>query len=240
MSWFINWFDSPYYHLLYKDRDEKEAKIFIDNLVSYFQIPRKSTLLDVACGKGRHAIYFNTKGMNVFGIDLSKKSIQIAQKNNNKTLQFIVWDMRKVFKKNTFDIVTNLFTSFGYFEKNEDEQQAINTMALNLKSEGILIIDFMNTKRVVENLIKSEEKKVDGITFKIKRSVKKKYIIKDIAFSDNGRHFQFKEKVRGLTLKDFSILISNAKLKIIDIFGNYKLEDFNALKSERLIIVCKK
>ena len=84
MSWFINWFDSPYYHLLYKDRDEKEAKIFIDNLVSYFQIPRKSTLLDVACGKGRHAIYFNTKGMNVFGIDLSKKSIQIAQKNNNK------------------------------------------------------------------------------------------------------------------------------------------------------------
>ena len=240
MSWFINWFDSTYYHLLYKDRDEKEAKIFIDNLVSYFQIPKKSTLLDVACGKGRHAIYFNTKGMNVVGIDLSKKSIQIAQRNNNSTLQFIVWDMREVFKKNTFDIVTNLFTSFGYFEKNEDEQKAINKMALNLKPEGILIIDFMNTKRVTEHLINYEEKKVDGITFKIKRSIKNKYIIKDIAFSDNGKNFQFKEKVRGLTLTDFSNLISNAELKIIDTFGNYKLEDFNALESERLIIVCKK
>ena len=240
MSWFINWFDSPYYHILYKDRNKKEARIFIDNLLTYLQIPKKSTLLDVACGKGRHAIYFNKKGMNVVGIDLSKKSIQIAKKNSNKNLQFGVWDMRKVFKQNTFDIVTNLFTSFGYFEKNEDEQKAINAMAQNLKKEGILVIDFMNTKKVTKHLIKYEKKTVNQINFKIKRRLKKKYIIKDIAFSDNGEDFKFQEKVKALTLVDLSDLISNAKLKIIDIFGNYQLEDFNVLKSERLIIVCKK
>lgn len=240
MSWFINWFDSPYYHILYKDRNEEEARVFIDNLLSYLQIPKKSTLLDVACGKGRHAIYFNKKGMNVVGIDLSKKSIKIAKKNNNKNLQFGVWDMRKVYKQNTFDIVTNLFTSFGYFEKNEDEQKAINAMALNLKKEGILVIDFMNTKKAIKHLVKYEKKTVDDITFKIKRSHKKDYIIKDIVFSDNGEDFQFQEKVKALTLVDLSDMIRNAKLKIIDIFGNYKLEDFNVLKSERLIIICKK
>ncbi len=240
MSWFINWFDSPYYHILYKDRNEEEARVFIDNLLSYLQIPKKSTLLDVACGKGRHAIYFNKKGMNVVGIDLSKKSIKIAKKNSNKNLQFGVWDMRKVYKQNTFDIVTNLFTSFGYFEKNEDEQKAINAMALNLKKEGILVIDFMNTKKAIKHLVKYEKKTVDDITFKIKRSHKKDYIIKDIVFSDNGEDFQFQEKVKALTLVDLSDMIRNAKLKIIDIFGNYKLEDFNVLKSERLIIICKK
>jgi 2-polyprenyl-3-methyl-5-hydroxy-6-metoxy-1,4-benzoquinol methylase len=240
MSWFVNWFDSPYYHLLYKNRDNKEAQVFIDNLVSHLQIPKKSTILDVACGKGRHSIYCNAKGMNVVGIDLSNNSINIAKKNSNKNLQFSVYDMREVFKKNTFDIVINLFTSFGYFEKDEDEQKAINAMACNLKQEGILIIDFMNAKKAIRNLIKYEKKDVNGVTFNISRSIKNNYIIKDITFSNKKENFQFQEKVKALTLTDFSNLIKNAGLKIIDIFGNYKLEDFNALTSERLIIICKK
>ena len=240
MSWFINWFDSPYYHLLYKNRDEKEAQIFIDNLVAYFQIPKGSNLLDIACGKGRHASYFNKKGMDVVGVDLSLNSINTAKKDENATLKFTVHDMREVFKENTFDIVTNLFTSFGYFEKDKDQQKTIDAMALNLKPKGILIIDFMNVKAVIKNLIQSEQKEVDGITFNISRSIKDNYIIKDIAFSNNGENYQFKEKVKALTLTDFADFISDAGLQIINIFGNYKLENFNALTSERLIITCKK
>ena len=240
MSWFANWFDSPFYHLLYKNRDEKEAEVFIDNLVTHLQIPKRCKLLDIACGKGRHSIYFNKKSMDVVGIDLSKNSINIAKKDENETLQFAVHDMREIFKKNTFDIVTNLFTSFGYFEKDEDEQKAINSMALNLKKKGILIIDFMNAKKVIRNLVKSEKKQVDGITFSIRRSIENNYIIKDITFSNNGENHHFQEKVKALTLTDFSNFISNAGLKIIDIFGNYKLENFNALTSDRLIIICKK
>ncbi len=178
--------------------------------------------------------------MDVVGIDLSQSSINSAKKDENETLQFSVHDMRKVFQKNNFDIVTNLFTSFGYFEEDEDEQKAINAMTLNLKQEGILIIDFMNTKKVIGNLSKSEKKTVDGVTFRINRSIKNNYIIKDIAFANNGKNHQFQEKVKALTLTDFSNFISNAGLKIIDIFGNYKLEDFNATSSDRLILICKK
>ena len=75
MSWFANWFDSSYYHILYKNRDEKEAELFIDNLVQHLQIPQGSTLIDIACGKGRHATYFNSLGLDVIGIDLSPNSI---------------------------------------------------------------------------------------------------------------------------------------------------------------------
>ena len=240
MNWFANWFDSPYYHLLYKNRDDKEAQSFIDNLICRLKIPKKSMILDIACGKGRHSIYFNKRGMKVEGIDLSHNSINIAKKEENTTLNFSVYDMRKVFKKDTFDIIVNLFTSFGYFKKNEDEQKAITAMALSLKQEGTLIIDFMNTKKVIKNLVESERKEVDGVTFNIKRSIRNNYIIKDIIFSDNGNNYQFQEKVKALTLDDFSKLISHAGLKIIDIFGDYRLKDFNALTSERLIIICKK
>ena len=86
MTWFIDWFDSYYYHLLYRNRDEKEAQYFIDNLIKYLQISKKSKLIDVACGKGRHAIYFNKYGIDVVGIDLSAKNINFAKKHETKNL----------------------------------------------------------------------------------------------------------------------------------------------------------
>ena len=85
MSWFVNWFDSPYYHTLYKNRDEKEAQVFIDNLVHHLQIKKGSKLIDIACGKGRHATYFNSLGLDVVGVDLSPNSIASAKKNENNT-----------------------------------------------------------------------------------------------------------------------------------------------------------
>ena len=61
MEWFKNWFDSPYYHILYKKRDSIEAKFFIDNLINFLQVPNNSKIIDIACGKGRHSIYLEQK-----------------------------------------------------------------------------------------------------------------------------------------------------------------------------------
>jgi len=240
MSWFAHWFDSPYYHTLYKNRDEKEAQAFIDNLVQHLQITKGSKLIDIACGKGRHATYFNSLGLDVVGVDLSANSIASATKNANATLQFSVHDMREVYQENSFDVVTNLFTSFGYFEENTDEQKAINAMASNLKSEGVLIIDFMNVKKVIANLVASEQKTINGITFDIIRKIEAGYIIKDIQITDGAIKQHFQEKVKAITLANYSEFITNVELKIIDIFGNYKLEYFNAITSDRLILICKK
>ena len=240
MKWFADWFNSPYYHILYKDRDEREAQHFIDNLVAHLQIKTESKLIDIACGKGRHATYFNKKEMNVVGVDLSPNSIAYAKQNENNNLQFSVHDMREVYKENYFDIATNLFTSFGYFENKDDEQKAIKAMAKNLKSNGILIIDFMNIKKVIANLISSEKKTINDITFNIKRSVQNNHIIKDIKIIDGHETQHFQEKVRAITLAEFSAFFNNVGLNIIDIFGNYKLDDFDATISDRLILICKK
>ena len=240
MSWFTNWFDSPYYHTLYKNRDEKEAQVFIDNLIDYLQIHKGSKLIDIACGKGRHAKYFNKKGMEVVGVDLSQNSINTAKKDENKNLQFSVHDMRENYQENSFDVVTNLFTSYGYFENNKDEQKAINAMANNLKKEGILIIDFMNAKKVIANLVLKEQKTINNIQFDITRQVKDGFILKDIRIIEGKEQQQFQEKVKAITLADYSEFITNAGLKIIDIFGNYKLDNFDEKISDRLILICKK
>lgn len=240
MNWFKDWFNSKYYHILYKNRNQIEAKLFLDKLINYLPIQKNQKIIDVACGKGRHSIYLNRLGFNVHGVDLSKKSIDIAKKYENKSLQFSIHDMRKGYKANYFDLSINLFTSFGYFSNNQDDQDAINAMSSNLKENGILIIDFMNVNNVIANLLHKEKKIIQNIEFNIKREIKKNYIIKNINIKDKKKNEVFQEKVKMLTLDDFLFLIKNANLKIIDIFGDYKLNPFNTQKSERLILICKK
>src|SRR5436190_18774056 len=101
--WFKDWFNSPYYHQLYFNRDEHEASAFINKLIDHLQPPVGSKMLDVACGKGRHSLQLATKGFDVTGIDLSEDSIREALQYESETLHFYQHDMRREFWINYFD-----------------------------------------------------------------------------------------------------------------------------------------
>ena len=180
-QWFTSWFNTPFYHILYKDRDDKEAQAFMENLVSYLNIPENGTILDLACGKGRHSIYLNSIGYNVTGVDLSEESIEFAKQFENETLHFDVHDMSKPYNKQ-FDAVINLFTSFGYFENEDDNLNTIKAIKSNLKESGVGVIDFMNVNYVINNLVEENSKTIEGILFHQKRYVEKGYIVKKITF----------------------------------------------------------
>jgi SAM-dependent methyltransferase len=235
-----NWFNTTYYHTLYKNRDQSEAEFFLENLFKKLDPSPSDTFLDIACGKGRHSSFINSLGYQTHGIDLSEDSIQYAKSKETDSLTFSVHDMRISFKEEGFDYCLNLFTSFGYFDNLEEDQKAITAMAKNLKKGGKLIFDFMNVKKVISGLVKEETKVVDGISFSIKRKFENNFIIKDISFVDKEEAFHFQEKVHALTLADLSSLFSKAGLSIIDIWGNYSLDDFHVDKSNRLIILAQK
>ena len=237
-NWFETWFDSPYYHILYKDRDDTEAQLFMDNLTHYLNLPEEAKILDLACGKGRHAIYLNQLGFDVTGVDLSENSIKEASKASNETLQFRVHDMR-VQTDEKYDAVFNLFTSFGYFENEEDNFKTLAAIKNSLTEYGFAVIDFMNADYVIKNLVPEELKTVGGIDFNIKRFVQDGHIHKEIDFEDNGQKFHFTEKVRALTLQDFEQMMEKADIYLLDIFGDYKLRKFYKNDSERLIMIFK-
>ena len=237
-NWYSSWFDTPYYHILYKDRNYREAQIFMDNLTHYLNLPEKAKVLDLACGKGRHAIYLNQLGFNVVGADLSENSIAEANKNANDTLHFMVHDKREVFKEK-FDAIFNLFTSFGYFEDREDDIKTLIAIKESLSEYGFAVIDFMNSQQVIDNLIPTETKEVDGITFHIKRSVVDGFILKEIDFENAGQAFHFTEKVRAYSLEDFQEMMNDTGIYLLDTFGDYKLKKFHKNTSERLIMIFK-
>lgn len=237
-NWYASWFDSPYYHILYKDRNYREAQLFMDNITHYLNLPEKSKILDLACGKGRHSIYLNQLGFEILGADLSENSIAEASKNTNETLKFKVHDMRLPFETK-FDAIFNLFTSFGYFEKDEDNVTTLKAMKDSLSEYGFAVIDFMNVSNVIANLVPSEVKTVDGIDFHIKRYVKDQHIYKEIDFEDQGEQFHFTEKVKALTLQDFETMMEESGIFLLDIFGDYKLKKYHKTESERLIMIFK-
>ncbi|WP_318640560.1 SAM-dependent methyltransferase [Flavobacterium ardleyense] len=237
-NWFESWFDTPYYHILYKDRDDTEAQFFMDTITQYLNLPEDSTILDLACGKGRHAIYLNEIGYDVVGYDLSEKSIAEASEFENDKLHFKVHDMRKPFDKK-FDAIFNLFTSFGYFECDSDNLKTLESIRDGLTEYGFGVIDFMNADYVIENLVAEEIKIVDGITFEIKRWYDGEFIQKAIDFEDKGEKFHFTERVQALTLQKFETMMQELDIDLIDIFGDYKLHKFSKKESERLIMIFK-
>ena len=237
-EWFVSWFDTNYYHTLYKHRDYKEAENFMQNLVSFLKVKKEAVLLDLACGKGRHSLYLNTLGYDVTGADLSENSIEFAKQFENDNLHFKVHDMCEPFNKQ-FDAVFNLFTSFGYFEHEEDNLNTIKAIKADLNDTGFGVIDFMNIDFVLENLVLEEVKVVDGITFFLRRYVQDGYLYKDINFSQNGEEHSFQERVKAFSLSDFESLFEQAGVYLLDIFGDYKLNKFNPATSERLVMIFK-
>ena len=237
-NWFSTWFDSPYYHILYKNRNEEEAQVFMDNITNYLNMPENGTILDLACGKGRHSIYLNKLGYQVTGVDLSENSIAIANESSNESLQFKTHDMREPVNE-TYDAVFNLFTSFGYFDTYEDNIKTLKAIKDSINEYGFGVIDFFNADFIIENLVAEETKEIDGITFNIKRFVENKKIIKEIRFEDKGETYNFTEKVSAFTLTDFEAMMEEAGIYLLEIFGDYKLKKFYKTQSERLIMIFK-
>jgi len=239
-EWFSEWFDSPYYHILYQNRDDKEAEFFLSNLITFFKAKREWKIIDLACGKGRHAIFLNSLGYDVTGIDLSSKSIAIAKKSENENLHFEVQDLRHLKFKEKFDIALNLFTSFGYFRSKEEDAIVIKNIHHILKPKGFVLIDFMNTGVVLRNLVAKENKLVCGIHFQISKKKENGFIVKNIHFCDKNKEYEYSEKVQTLSSSDFEKLLTDHGFSILNLFGNYKLDEFRSESSERLIILAQK
>ena len=235
-QWYTSWFNTPYYHMLYQDRDHSEARAFMDLLTKHLNLSTDSHILDLACGRGRHSIYLNHLGFKVTGVDLSEESIAYAKQFENDRLHFEIHDMCKPYRQK-FDAVFNLFTSFGYFDNEEDNLNTIRAIRADLKHNGVGVIDFMNTSHVIENLVSEDSKVVSNIHFKMTRRYEDGYIFKDIRFEDEGREFEFTERVKGFTLADFERLYDQAEVELIEVFGNYSLNDYDEQTSERLIMI---
>lgn len=240
MEWFAKWFNTPYYHILYKNRSQTEAQEFINRLTTHLALSPGAKIMDLACGKGRHSMTLNKLGFDVVGLDLSSESIEFAKKFENNQLHFDVHDMRLVYKEDAYDAVFNLFTSFGYFKDPAENLAVFSAVKKQLKSEGVFVLDYLNAHKVIANLIPYEEKNIDGICFKITKSIVDGFVKKEIDFDADGQPWHFEEFVQLITDTDFEKMVAHAGFKTIESFGDYQLNSFNPETADRYIQILKK
>lgn len=237
-EWFETWFDSPYYHVLYDHRDEREAESFILNLVNALKVNGNHRVLDLACGAGRYSAFLSKFAGEVVGLDLSLNSIQQAEAQYQAdNLEFYVHDMRLPFRINYFDIIFNFFTSFGYFKNPSDNLKVLRAMAKGLSDNGRILIDFMNSEKVVARLKPNETLVKQEIAFRIRREVVQGQIRKHIHFTDRGKTYEHTESVQALTADDFRRMLKQSGFEVIREYGNYELEPFQAEHSDRYIVL---
>ena len=237
-DWFTDWFNTPYYHILYKDRNDVEAQQFMRNITQFLPLPENALLLDLPCGKGRHAVFLNSLGYRVIGADLSENSIQFAKKFENSSLKFIIQDMREPFDLQ-YDAVFNLFTSFGYFEEDSEDILVLQNIKNCLKENGYFVFDFLNASFVKDTLVASETKMVDGITFQMKKKIKDGFFLKNFSFFADGEHHQFTESVKYLDLQKMTAFFEKVGLNLKHVFGDYQLHPFDENYSKRLILIAQ-
>jgi len=239
-DWFINWFNSKYYHILYKSRNKNEASNFIQTIISTLSLKSNNSVLDLGCGNGRHSISLSNHFKLVHGIDISSYNISIANKNKKENLKFFISDMRNFETNIKYGYIFNLFTSFGYFKKNEDNLKVLKSCYHHLNKNGLLIIDFLNSeqiKRTINGL--KETKNINGIRFNIHKEIIGDYVIKKIEIEDGEATYNFQEKVQLFKIQDFKKLFEISGFEIISSYGDYQMNPYDP-NSSRLILCAKK
>lgn len=241
-AWYKDWFNSPYYHKLYFDRDEEEAAAFIGALIRHLRPAPDCHMLDVACGKGRHSKTLAALGFYVTGIDISPDSIAQAKAYENDRLDFYVHDMRLPFWGNYYHYAFNFFTSFGYFRTRREHDDAIRTIARSLRPDGYFVIDYLNVHYAEAHLVPEETRRIEDTLYTIHRWDNETHFFKKITVNDPElkEPLVYTEKVMKFSLGDFTDMLAYQGLQVQEVFGDYQLQPYDVSRTPRLIVVARK
>jgi 2-polyprenyl-3-methyl-5-hydroxy-6-metoxy-1,4-benzoquinol methylase len=242
-NWFESWFNTEEYLNVYRHRNESEALKHIDFILENTMIPPGSSVLDMACGPGRHSLILAKKGYDVTAVDLSENLLCVAGRLSEKAglnIQFQKFDLREIKIDKKFDLIINLFTSFGYFEKDEENYKIFDVALKHLEYNGKFVIDFLNKKYLIKNLIEYSEDILLGRKIIQRRSIVEDRIIKNIEIETNGSSKFFYESVKLFSPEQLIFALNDRGLFVDRIFGDFEGNVFDPESSERIIIIAVK
>ena len=246
-EWFAKWFDHPLYLKIYSHRDEVEAKTCIDSILRETGLeheknsPRKA--LDIACGAGRHAMELASRGFITTANDLSPYLIDRAKekaRDINVAVSCSLSDMRDLTAENEFDLVVQLFSSFGYFETTNEDERVIGNIYRSLVSGGWYILDLINPVHLEQSLVPSSTKAIDDLKVVEKRRIEHQRVIKEITISSPEETMYFEESVMLYDRDSIEILLEKSGFTVTAIHGDYEGHPFESSHSPRMIFFARK
>lgn len=219
-DWFEEWFGVDYLRI-YQHRDESDAVRAIELIESNVRDRRIKSVLDLGCGAGRHTRLLEERWWTV-GLDLSMSLLRVARRETKESL-YVRADMRELpFGADTFDLVVNLFTSFGYFDDDREHARLLGCVGASMTRGGTLVIDFLNAAQVRHSLVPYDERRENGITVEQRRQISpdNRFVEKRITLRERGK--EYIERVRLLSPKDLERMLITAGFEVVNLFGDYE------------------
>ena len=232
-DWFEEWFGEDYLRI-YQHRDEEEAESVIDLIAEHVGAHDIRAVLDLACGAGRHSKPLWERWWTV-GLDLSAALLKVARLESGD-YPYVRADMRELpFAPETFDLVVNLFTSFGYFDDDTEHERVLECVCSVLRQGGTFVLDFLNAGQVRNDLVPYDERHENGITIEQRRTITpdQRFVEKTITLREKNR--QYTERVRLLSSSDLVDMLESAGFEVTRRVGDYRGTPWTA-ESPRTIL----
>lgn len=241
-NWYEKWFSNKYYLEIYSHRDEKEARDILNLIQRYVPLKTNAKVLDVCCGAGRHSLELARRGYDVTGFDLSSYLISQANeslsgaKETNLQVEFMIKDMKDFNFSNVFDMAINVFTSFGYFETDEENFKVFENVHKSVKQGGYFVFDYINTDNLKKTLVSKSEDEYDGVKIIQKRYIVNDFVYKDIFIGDD----KYTEMLKLYNTDDINAIFKTIGFNVLHTFGDYYGNAFIRENSKRMVYICKR
>lgn len=242
-EWFESWFNTSEYLNVYRHRNQTEAAQLVRLILDNVCLPQNSKILDLACGAGRHSVLFAEKGYNVTAVDLSDTLLKVAVEHAKALelkIKFLKSDLRYLELDDKYNMIVNLFTSFGYFDSDKENIGVIQKAIRLLEPGGYFVLDFLNKNYVEKNLIKYSEEPVENGLLIQERSILENRVTKKITIRKNNHEEFYSESVRLFTSEELLNIFKRRGLAIKKTFGDFHGNKFDKENSPRIIIIAEK
>lgn len=237
-AWYEKWFGEDYL-AVYPHRDGREADKVVRFLRRRLESRAIDRVLDLACGAGRHSRALGKLWWTT-GFDLSETLLSIARREATDS-PYVRGDMRVLpFRANSFSLVVNLFTSFGYFSDDGDHQQVMREVWQATSRGGVFVLDYLNAEQVLKTLEPHDERTVNGVVVEQQRFITEDGRFVEKRITIRGKNKTFVERVRLFSRADLEALLGDAGFEVEDVVGDYEGSAWRPDSGRTMIVSIKR
>jgi SAM-dependent methyltransferase len=245
--WYRTFFTADYPYIYERRLRDKQTDREVAFARKVLDLQPGNSLLDLACGQGRHAVRLAQLGYRVTALDLNADYLEEARAQAEQAgieLETVHADMREIPFAGRFDAVLTFFTVYGYLESEEEDFKVLQAVERALKPGGRFLLDVSNRDAVLTARPRQTwRQRPDGTLILYREEFdplsSRSHVEFESVRPDGTRRQLGGHHIRLYTLRELAIALDRAGMRVEDVFGGYKARRYT-LDSPRLIIVASK